>query len=91
MKISPSLITLLCFQLAKKYGPVFTVYLGMKPTVVLHGYKAMKEALIDQGDEFSDKTDSSLLSRTSQGLGTSPCWGASRTVQVAMKLNKEEN
>ncbi|XP_029328332.1 cytochrome P450 2C70 isoform X2 [Mus caroli] len=59
-------------MLAKKYGPVFTVYLGMKPTVVLHGYKAMKEALIDQGDEFSDKTDSSLLSRTSQGLG-SPC------------------
>ncbi|KAF1578556.1 UNVERIFIED_CONTAM: Cytochrome P450 2C70, partial [Eudyptes pachyrhynchus] len=56
-------------MLAKKYGPVFTVYLGMKPTVVLHGYKAMKEALIDQGDEFSDKTDSSLLSRTSQGLG----------------------
>ncbi|GAB1302398.1 Cytochrome P450 2C70 [Apodemus speciosus] len=56
-------------QLAKKYGPVFTVYLGMKPTVVLHGYEAMKEALIDQGDEFSDKTESSLLSRTSKGLG----------------------
>ncbi|XP_021056769.1 cytochrome P450 2C70 [Mus pahari] len=56
-------------MLAKKYGPVFTVYLGMKPTVVLHGYKALKEALIDQGEEFSDKTESSLLSRTSQGLG----------------------
>ncbi|XP_052028276.1 cytochrome P450 2C70 isoform X2 [Apodemus sylvaticus] len=56
-------------MLAKKYGPVFTVYLGMKPTVVLHGYEAMKETLIDRGDEFSDKTESSLLSRISRGLG----------------------
>ncbi|XP_028745214.1 cytochrome P450 2C70 [Peromyscus leucopus] len=55
--------------LAKEYGPVFTVYLGMKPTVVLHGYQALKEALIDQGDEFSGKMQSSLLSKVSQGLG----------------------
>lgn len=56
-------------MLAEKYGPVFTVYLGMKPTVVLHGYEVLKETLIDRGDEFSDKMQSSLLSRASQGLG----------------------
>ncbi|XP_052618981.1 cytochrome P450 2C70 isoform X3 [Peromyscus californicus insignis] len=55
--------------LAKEYGPVFTVYLGMKPTVVLHGYEVLKEALVDRGDEFSGKMQSSLLSKVSQGLG----------------------
>ncbi|OBS59663.1 hypothetical protein A6R68_09208 [Neotoma lepida] len=59
-------------MLAKEYGPVFTVYLGMKPTVVLHGYEVLKEALIDRGDEFSGKMQSSLLSKVNQGLG-SPC------------------
>ncbi|CAO2585407.1 Cytochrome P450 2C70 [Lemmus lemmus] len=43
----------------------------MKPTVVLYGYEALKEALIDRGDEFSGKTQSSLLSKVSQGLGIS--------------------
>ncbi|ERE77712.1 cytochrome P450 2C70-like isoform 2, partial [Cricetulus griseus] len=56
-------------MLAKEYGPVFTVYLGMKPTVVLHGYETLKEALVDRGDEFSGKTQSSLLSRVKEGLG----------------------
>ncbi|EGV95172.1 Cytochrome P450 2C70 [Cricetulus griseus] len=59
-------------MLAKEYGPVFTVYLGMKPTVVLHGYETLKEALVDRGDEFSGKTQSSLLSRVKEGLGA-PC------------------
>uniref|UniRef100_A0A8C8ZB56 Uncharacterized protein n=1 Tax=Prolemur simus TaxID=1328070 RepID=A0A8C8ZB56_PROSS len=42
-------------MLAKAYGPVFTAYFGRKPTVVLHGYKAVKEALIDRGEEFSGR------------------------------------
>ncbi|EDL94179.1 cytochrome P450, family 2, subfamily c, polypeptide 70, isoform CRA_b [Rattus norvegicus] len=56
-------------MLAKEYGPVFTMYLGMKPTVVLYGYEVLKEALIDRGEEFSDKMHSSMLSKVSQGLG----------------------
>ncbi|KAI4530643.1 hypothetical protein MG293_019532 [Ovis ammon polii] len=42
-------------NLSKLYGPVFTVYFGMKPIVVLHGYEAVKEALIDLGEEFSGR------------------------------------
>ncbi|XP_051055822.1 cytochrome P450 2C70 [Phodopus roborovskii] len=41
----------------------------MKPTVVLYGYEALKEALIDRGDEFSGKMQSSLISRVNPGLG----------------------
>ncbi|XP_048194598.1 cytochrome P450 2C8-like isoform X3 [Perognathus longimembris pacificus] len=40
---------------SKAYGPVFTLYFGMKPTVVLYGYEAVKEALIDHGEEFSGR------------------------------------
>ncbi|XP_069316148.1 cytochrome P450 2C20-like isoform X1 [Eulemur rufifrons] len=54
---------------SKVYGPVFTVYFGMKPAVVLHGYEAVKEALIDHGEEFSGRGLSPLTERTSKGLG----------------------
>ncbi|KAG8523542.1 LOW QUALITY PROTEIN: Cytochrome P450 2C21, partial [Galemys pyrenaicus] len=42
-------------KLAEEYGPVFTLYLGMKPIVVLHGYEVVKEALIDNGEAFSGR------------------------------------
>ncbi|OWK08112.1 hypothetical protein Celaphus_00008503, partial [Cervus elaphus hippelaphus] len=46
----------LCFiPLSKVCGPVFTVYFGMKPMVVLHGYEALKETLIDLEEEFSGR------------------------------------
>nr|CDO19453.1 Cytochrome-P450-2C21 [Canis lupus familiaris] len=56
-------------KLAENYGPVFTVYFGMKPTVVLYGYEAVKEALIDRSEEFSGRGHFPLLDWTIQGLG----------------------
>lgn len=41
--------------MAKRYGPVFTLYLGPYRTVVLHGYKAVKEVLLQHKDEFSGR------------------------------------
>uniref|UniRef100_A0A2K6K8W7 Cytochrome P450 family 2 subfamily C member 76 n=1 Tax=Rhinopithecus bieti TaxID=61621 RepID=A0A2K6K8W7_RHIBE len=52
-----------------KDGPVLTVYCGMKPTVVLHGYEAIKEALIDQGEEFSGRGSFPMLDKIAQGFG----------------------
>lgn len=42
-------------QLAKIYGDIFTVHLGPKAAVVLHGYDAVKEALVDRADVFSNR------------------------------------
>ncbi|XP_012889799.1 PREDICTED: cytochrome P450 2C5-like isoform X2 [Dipodomys ordii] len=56
-------------KFSEVYGPVFTLYLGMKPTVVLHGYEAVKEALIDQGEEFSGRGRFPLAEKTSRNLG----------------------
>ncbi|XP_008065956.1 cytochrome P450 2C3-like isoform X2 [Carlito syrichta] len=56
-------------MLAKDYGSVFTVYFGMQPTVVLHGYEAIKEALIDRGEEFSGRGSLPVFDNFAQGLG----------------------
>uniref|UniRef100_A0A8C6YH61 Cytochrome P450 2G1 n=1 Tax=Naja naja TaxID=35670 RepID=A0A8C6YH61_NAJNA len=42
-------------QLKEKYGPVFTVYLGPRRVVVLCGHDTVKEALVDQAEEFSGR------------------------------------
>ncbi|ELK00892.1 cytochrome P450 2C19 [Pteropus alecto] len=53
----------------KVYGPVFTVYFGMKPIVVLHGYEAVKEALIDRREEFSGRGSAPVSEKSRKGHG----------------------
>ncbi|KAM6184798.1 cytochrome P450 2C23-like [Rhynchocyon petersi] len=52
LQVNPKDIPASLSKLAKEYGPVYTLYLGPRTIVVLHGYEAVKEALIDQGEEF---------------------------------------
>lgn len=52
---------------------MFTVYLGPQPTVVLHGYAAVKEALIDRGEEFAGRGSFPVIDYLSRGLGMLPC------------------
>ncbi|XP_005372250.2 cytochrome P450 2C26-like, partial [Microtus ochrogaster] len=56
---------------SKIYGPVFTLYFGMKPTVVLYGYEAIKEALIGHGEEFSGRGSVPINQMISKDLGIS--------------------
>ncbi|XP_062959417.1 cytochrome P450 2C19-like isoform X2 [Cynocephalus volans] len=41
----------------------------MKPIVVLHGYEAVKEALIDMGEEFSGRGSFPVVERVNKGHG----------------------
>ncbi|XP_055469876.1 cytochrome P450 2C28-like [Psammomys obesus] len=56
-------------KFSKAYGPVFTLYFGLKPTVVLHGYEAVKEALVDLGEDFSGRGSFPISERVNKGLG----------------------
>ncbi|XP_072287909.1 cytochrome P450 2G1-like isoform X2 [Pyxicephalus adspersus] len=42
-------------EFAEKYGPIYTIYFGHRPCVVLSGYETVKEALLDLPEEFSGR------------------------------------
>nr|XP_016853931.1 PREDICTED: cytochrome P450 2G1-like [Anolis carolinensis] len=67
MKSSEILKSLL--KLNEKYGPVFTVYFGSRPVLVLCGHQAVKEALIDKAEEFSGRVCMPSMVPTFQGYG----------------------
>ncbi|XP_044844360.1 cytochrome P450 2G1-like [Mauremys mutica] len=50
-------------KLREKYGPVFTVHLGSRRVVVLCGYQVVKEALVDQAEEFSGRGEIPAFSK----------------------------
>ncbi|KAM4825776.1 cytochrome P450 2S1 [Thomomys bottae] len=57
-------------RLSKKYGPVFTVYLGpWRPVVILVGHQAVHEALGDQAEEFNRRGRLETLDGTFDGHG----------------------
>lgn len=56
-------------QLRDKYGPVFTVYLGPRRVVILCGHQAVKEALVDQAEEFSGRGELATIDRNFNGFG----------------------
>ncbi|XP_018538444.1 cytochrome P450 2K1 [Lates calcarifer] len=56
-------------EFSKKYGPVFTVYLGPKKVVVLAGYKTVKEALVKYAEEFGDRDQLQIVRDFNKGHG----------------------
>ncbi|XP_006871466.1 PREDICTED: cytochrome P450 2F5-like [Chrysochloris asiatica] len=56
-------------KLSKEYGSMYTVHLGPKPVVVLSGYQTVKEALVDQGEEFSGRGDYPVFFNFTKGNG----------------------
>ncbi|NXH14223.1 CP2H1 protein, partial [Bucco capensis] len=69
LQLNPHNLTGSLKELSKKYGPVFTIYLGLQKIVVLYGYDVVKEALIDQADDFSGRGNLPLLKKLFQGTG----------------------
>ncbi|KAL1769373.1 cytochrome P450 2G1 [Sigmodon hispidus] len=56
-------------EFQKKYGSVFTVYFGPRPVVILCGHEAVKEALIDQADDFSGRGEMPTIDKNFQNYG----------------------
>ncbi|XP_044145775.1 cytochrome P450 2C14-like [Bufo gargarizans] len=51
-------------ELTKKYGPVLSVQIGMTKAVVLCGYEAVKDALINHADVFSNRPHVPVFAKT---------------------------
>ncbi|XP_056393975.1 cytochrome P450 2G1-like isoform X1 [Hyla sarda] len=62
-------------ELGKKYGCVYTFYFGPHPVVVFCGYEAVKEALVDHGEDFIGRGRQPTVDRVFQGYGLIPSEG----------------
>ncbi|XP_004710399.1 cytochrome P450 2G1-like [Echinops telfairi] len=58
-------------KLKEKYGPVFTVYMGLRPVVVLCDADAVKEAFVGQADNFSGREEMPSFKKSIKGHGVS--------------------
>ncbi|XP_063294184.1 cytochrome P450 2J4-like [Pelobates fuscus] len=61
-------------EFSKVYGPVYSIYLGFTPVVVVRGFKALKEILMTRGVEFADRPQNRITLRISgkKGLVMAP-------------------
>ncbi|XP_019943823.2 cytochrome P450 2G1-like [Paralichthys olivaceus] len=56
-------------KFGETYGPVMTFHLGRQRTIVLVGYDAVKEALVDQADDFTGRGPLPFLIKATKGYG----------------------
>ncbi|CAL1571053.1 unnamed protein product [Knipowitschia caucasica] len=56
-------------EFSKTYGPVITIYLGWQRAVALVGYEAVKEALVDQAEDFSGRAPIHFFNKATRGYG----------------------
>ncbi|XP_060130287.1 cytochrome P450 2J2 [Zootoca vivipara] len=55
-------------KIAKQYGNVYTLWMGHIPFVVLSGFQAVKEALIDHSEQFDERPVMSFFTAKGQGI-----------------------
>uniref|UniRef100_A0A3B1IDR6 Uncharacterized protein n=1 Tax=Astyanax mexicanus TaxID=7994 RepID=A0A3B1IDR6_ASTMX len=56
-------------RLARRYGDVFSLYIGRKPAVVLYGLRAVKEALVVRGVDFAGRPQGLMLNHVTENKG----------------------
>nr|XP_028572975.1 cytochrome P450 2C20-like isoform X2 [Podarcis muralis] len=56
-------------KLIDKYGPIFTVWVGPKPIVVICGYETMKDAFVNHAEEFGGHPAMPFIERVNEYRG----------------------
>ncbi|XP_062987946.1 cytochrome P450 2J5-like [Elgaria multicarinata webbii] len=56
-------------ELAKQYGNICTLWLGHLPLVLLSGYEAVKEGVIDHAEKLSDRPSTPFYTSLGKGRG----------------------
>ncbi|XP_031416489.1 cytochrome P450 2B4-like isoform X2 [Clupea harengus] len=55
--------------LAERYGPVYSLYIGPRPVVVLANLQVIREALVTRATEFAGRPDHMMISHITQCKG----------------------
>ncbi|XP_077172883.1 cytochrome P450 2W1-like [Paroedura picta] len=78
-------------KFAKEYGPVFTLHFGSQKAVVLTGYEAVRDALVNFAEEFVDRPPIPIFEEIQHGKGvffsTGELWRTTRRFTVASMRN----
>ncbi|XP_075179699.1 cytochrome P450 2G1-like isoform X2 [Anomaloglossus baeobatrachus] len=69
LQLNTSEIAQSLIKLSETYGPVYTIYIANLRAIVLIGYDAVKEALVDCSDVFSDRGDLGAIDVFSKEFG----------------------
>ncbi|XP_030587881.1 cytochrome P450 2J6-like [Archocentrus centrarchus] len=56
-------------KLRKSYGDVYSIFIGNKPTVVINGVKAMKEAMVTKAIDFAGRPQGLFVNDITDGKG----------------------
>ncbi|XP_078524959.1 cytochrome P450 2D6-like [Lissotriton helveticus] len=56
-------------KFAEKYGQVYSLYFGTTPVVFVHGLQAVKEVLVNKGQEFADRPENPLIDAITKRKG----------------------
>ncbi|XP_053556441.1 cytochrome P450 2J6-like [Bombina bombina] len=79
-------------EFSKVFGPVYSIYLGPTPFVVVRGFNAIKEVLVTKGIEFADRPRDRLTEAVSGGRGIvlapyGPAWKEHRRFTLSTLRN----
>ncbi|XP_032087327.1 cytochrome P450 2J6-like [Thamnophis elegans] len=79
-------------QLAQKYGPVFSLYIGGTFAVFTHGFSAAKEVLVTKGIEFAGRADNPIVDDILKKKGIilapyGPAWKEQRRFSLMLLRN----
>lgn len=59
-------------KLSKKYGPIYSIHMGPRKVVVLSGYDTVKDALVNYGNQFGERSRVPIFERLFDGKGNDP-------------------
>ncbi|PIO29019.1 hypothetical protein AB205_0126070 [Aquarana catesbeiana] len=56
-------------EMSKEYGTVLTIHFGMAKVIILCGYDTVKDALLNHGEEFSNRPKLAIFSKSTKDNG----------------------